>query len=213
MTSPLQPDPLLLASTSPRRLDLLKEHGYLFEASPPPFEEPDEKHPHVPPTLHAESIAFFKACSVARKYPGATILAADTFATLHNEIIGKPKDRDHAKRILTRLSDTRHDVVTGVALLHPASGHRMLRHSVSGVRVRSLSEDMIQSYLDTGEWEGKAGAYGIQEQGDGFVASLDGSFTNVVGLPMELLAQMFEQWLRDSTSFKPGRSLSVLDEE
>jgi septum formation protein len=191
-----QPEPLILASTSPRRAELLREAGYEFEVVAPRFEEPVDRHPHVDGTLHAESLAWFKARSVATAHFDRTILAADTIAFLHGEVVGKPQDRADARRILRAMSSTTHQVITGLALLAPARGRRLLQHDTTTVRVRALSDGMIEEYLDSGQWQGKAGAYGIQELGDAFVEEIQGSFSNVVGLPMELLGRMFREWLR-----------------
>ncbi|HVP10061.1 MAG TPA: nucleoside triphosphate pyrophosphatase [Phycisphaerae bacterium] len=198
MNGPIQPDPLVLASASPRRAQILSEAGYRFQVAAPSLREPEWVHPHVAPTLHAESLAYFKARSVAPDHMDKTVLAADTIAVIENEIIGKPIDRDDAYRILRRLSGTTHSVITGVVLLQPASGRRLLQHGISTVSVRTLSDQAIQAYLDTGAWEGKAGAYGIQDQDDPFVEKVAGSFTNVVGLPIELVARMFEHWVLET---------------
>lgn len=194
MATPPQPDRLILASVSPRRAELLCEAGYRFTVIQPPLQEPDERHPHVDVASYAESLAFFKASSIAEHHPDATILAADTITVLGDEIFGKPADRVDALRTLRALSGTLHSVITGVALLHPRSERRLIDHAVTRVRVRTLSAATIEAYLDTGQWQGKAGAYGIQDEGDPFVEKIDGSFTNVVGLPMELLARMFREW-------------------
>ncbi len=196
MADPIQPDSLLLASSSARRHQLMDEAGYRFDIATPPFEEPSEaRHPDVPPAIHAESLAYFKASSVARLHPGHTILAADTIACLDGQVIGKPANRDDARFILGRLSGTTHEVISGVALIDPEACRRMLRHDVTVVRIRPLDAEEIEDYLDSGEWKGKAGAYGIQDHGDRFVERVDGSFTNVVGLPMELIAVMFRGWV------------------
>jgi nucleoside triphosphate pyrophosphatase len=195
MTSTIvQPRPLVLASMSPRRRELMTARGYEFETIDPPFEEPDAASPHVPPANHVESLAFFKARSVSKQFPEHVILAADTIAYLHGEIIGKPIDRKDARRILEEMSDSTHEVLTGVALYAPKSGRRRITHDVTRLRLRELSGKEIEAYLDTGEWIGKAGAYGIQDQGDKFVERVDGSFTNVVGLPMELVERLFVEW-------------------
>lgn len=194
MSKPVQPDPLLLASASPRRVQLLREAGYAFRIAAPSISEPEAAHPHVSPPEYAESLAWFKACSVAPDHTGDAILAADTIAVVDGRIIGKPADRADARRIIECLSGTSHQVITGIALYQPGSQRRMLQHDVSRVRVRRLSGEEIEAYLRTDKWHGKAGAYGIQEEGDAFVEEVEGSFTNVVGLPMELLARLFETW-------------------
>jgi septum formation protein len=140
-------------------------------------------------------LAYFKAAGVAAVHPDKIVLAADTIAALESQIIGKPADREDARRILRRLSGTTHSVITGVVLLQRASGRRRLQHCISTVRLCTLDDRAIATYLDTGAWEGKAGAYGIQDQDDPFVEKISGSFTNVVGLPMELVTGMFEQWV------------------
>lgn len=194
MNAPTQPEPLVLASGSPRRAELLRAAGYRFEVAEPTLSEPQWVHPHLAPALHAESLAYFKARSIAGDHLEKTVLAADTIAVLDADVIGKPADREDARRILRRLSGTTHTVITGLVLLDPADGRRLLQHNISEVRVRDLGDEMIEEYLDTNQWRGKAGAYGIQDQDDPFVETLTGSFTNVVGLPMELLARMFEHW-------------------
>ncbi len=211
MSQPIQPETLLLASTSPRRQELLRKANYAFEVASPPLDEPDPLHAHVTPTSHVESLAFFKACSVASEYPTKTILGADTIAVLGEEIIGKPSDREDARRILTLLSGTVHNVITGLALLQPSLGRRMLTHDVSTIQVRSLSPEKIEAYLETDQWRGKAGAYGIQDHGDAFVEKTVGSFTNIVGLPMERLALMFSQWVEQAAMFKPGSTVIMVD--
>ncbi len=197
MAGPRQPPNLILASASPRRRQLLSDAGYAYEAIDPPFVEPDDAHPHVAPSLHAESLAFFKASSVASSCPDRPILGADTIAAYDGRIIGKPRDEEDAFRILSSLSGTSHSVITGIVLVHHASGKRLLQHDVSTVVMRKLSDEAIRAYLRSGAWHGKAGAYGVQDEDDPFVEEVIGSFTNVVGLPMELLERMFETWLRD----------------
>jgi septum formation protein len=191
---PSQPRPLVLASTSPQRAELLREAGYDFSVAPPRIEEPDERHPHVDPCQYAESLAYFKARSVAASNIDRTILSADTITYIDNDVIGKPADEQDARRILKRLSGTTHQVITGVALLFPARGRRLMQHDISTIHMRPLSDETIDNYMKSGEWQGKAGAYGIQDCGDKFVERAEGSFTNIVGLPMELVAKMFASW-------------------
>ena len=172
----------------------MQEAGYQFQLADPPIPEPHELHPHVNPASYAESLAYFKAHSLSDAFPDKVILGADTIASYNGEIIGKPENREDAGRILRKLSGTTHEVITGLALLHPVRDRRELRHAISTVRVRTLSDAMIENYLDTNAWQGKAGAYGIQDQNDPFVDKLTGSFTNVVGLPLELLREVFKSW-------------------
>lgn len=186
---------LILASASPRRAQLLREHGYVFEVIPPPLEEPAQLAEQLTPIQLAEALSLFKAQSVADTLAtfDGWILAADTLAALGGEIFGKPRDLDDARRILETLSGTTHQVITGVTLLDPARHRRLIRHDVTAVTMRKLTGQQLGDYLDSGPWRGKAGAYGIQDVGDPFVEKIEGSFTNVVGLPMKLLAEMLDE--------------------
>ncbi len=174
---------------------MLRQAGYEFDVAVPPFEEPSFLHPNVAPQRHAEALAYFKACSVADHMRDVVVLGADTLAAFDGIAIGKAEDRDDARRILKRLSATTHRVITGVALVDATTNRRLMRHDISVVRVRPLSDAMIEAYLDSGDWEGKAGAYGIQDQNDPFVERVEGSLSNVVGLPMELIETMFRDWV------------------
>lgn len=182
----------ILASSSPRRQQLLGEAGYRFDVVDPPLEEPDERHKGLAPAQLAEALAYFKARAVAegRGY-AQPVLAADTVVALGEQVIGKPIDADDARRILSSLAGTQHEVITGVALVAPG-GRRALASRTTRVRMRELSPDQIGQYISTGLWEGKAGAYGIQDGDDAFVEAIDGSFSNVVGLPMELVPMLLE---------------------
>ena len=182
------PPKLILASVSPRRAQLLREHGYEFSIVEPPLSEPSYE--HLGPGQLAEALSYFKARSVAERLSEGLVLGADTVASLGHEVFGKPADRRDAERILRALSGTTHDVITGVTLMDASSAKRLIRHTVTGVIMRALSDAQLSAYLDSNDWRGKAGAYGIQDCGDEFVERIEGSFTNVVGLPMELLAEM-----------------------
>jgi septum formation protein len=131
-----------------------------------------------------------KAASVAPMYTEEIIIAADTVAVLGDQIFGKPTDRADAERILRAITGTTHQVITGVTVINAATTRTLTRHDVTYVTMRRLDDAELKAYLDTNAWRGKAGAYGIQDHGDKFVTKLDGSFSNVVGLPMELLERM-----------------------
>ena len=183
---------LVLASSSPRRRELLAEAGYDFEVVDPPIAEPADLGPALMPVGRAEALAYFKARSVAELMSQAYILGADTVvaaAGASGELLGKPADSTEAARMLRRLSGTRHRVITGVALLGPG-GYRHISSEVTHVTMRLMTEEEIESYVASGEWTGKAGAYAIQESADRFVEKVEGSFSNVVGLPMELVGRM-----------------------
>lgn len=199
MTASQPPPPgasyrLILASASPRRAELLREHGYAFDVKVSPYEEPTTLDKGISPAAHAEALSIFKATSVADVVTNGLILAADTIAELNGCIFGKPADRDDARRILTTLAGTTHRVITAITLLDASRGTRLTRHATTNITMRPLPAEEIEAYLNTQAWEGKAGAYGIQDVGDQFVEVVDGSFTNVVGLPIELLSEMLDAW-------------------
>lgn len=170
----------------------MTEAGYRFEAVDPPFDEPSDLGPALRPARRAEALAYFKARSVAESMPAAYVLGADTIvasAGSPGEVLGKPSDVADAERMLRRLSGTRHRVITGVSLLGPG-GCRRIVSAVTYVTMRSLTDDEVRQYVDSREWEGKAGGYGIQGPADRFVAGVEGSFSNVIGLPMEMVADL-----------------------
>jgi septum formation protein len=188
---PMQkPRRLILASASPRRVSLMREHGYDVEVMEPPVEEPKRLPEDVSPAGQAEALSYFKAQSVARLAPDAWVIAGDTIVTLEGRLFGKPADRDDARRILSMLAGTTHEVITGVTLLHASSNDRWIDHDTTAVTMRAITREELDAYLDSGAWAGKAGAYGIQDRGDAFIERIDGSFTNVVGFPMELVARL-----------------------
>ncbi len=188
------PRRLVLASVSPRRAQLMREHGYVFDLAAPTVDEPAHAGVGVPPAHVAEALSYFKARSVAQPPFDGLVIAADTIAAAGGDVFGKPEDRDDARRILSRLAGAEHEVITGVTVLDALSGRRDIRHDVTRIVMRALSDAEMEEYLDSGEWEGKAGAYGIQDHGDRFVERVEGSFTNVVGLPMELLGRMLSEF-------------------
>jgi len=180
---------LVLASSSQQRRQLLAQASVPFQAVDPPLAEPDEVLDGLDPVGQAEALAYFKARAVSETHPEATVMAADTVVAVGQEILGKPSDAHDARRMLTQLSGTRHRVITGVALIEPR-GKRTIDSDVTYVTMREMTEREIQAYIDSGEWIGKAGAYAIQLSADRYVEKIEGSFTNVVGLPMELVARL-----------------------
>ncbi len=181
---------IILASSSPRRKSLLAEGGIAFTVVEPPLEEPSSLPAEMSPAQVAEATAYFKARSVAQCHCDKLVLGADTVvAAADGGILGKPADRNDARAMLETLSGSRHSVITGVALLGPGP-RRLIASETTFVTMRRMSESEIVAYLDSGEWQGKAGAYAIQETADRFITSVEGSFSNVVGLPMELLERM-----------------------
>jgi septum formation protein len=181
---------LVLASASPRRRSILAEMGVRFDVDPPTQPEPDPADfPSV--ELFATHAAHRKAVEVAdRRSPDEWILAADTVVEVGGTVLGKPLDRADAKRILQLLVGRRHRTWTGLCLLRCRDRMALLYAEASWVTFRKIGDDRLEDYLDSGAWKGKAGAYGIQDRDDPFVESLEGSFTNVVGLPMEGLGRL-----------------------
>ncbi|MCC7293042.1 MAG: septum formation protein Maf [Phycisphaerales bacterium] len=188
---------LILASASPQRAELLRRHEYDFRVVPSPLPEPEAPQlgSTMTPAALAAELSAFKAKAVATLVREGVILGADTVAAIGDRVFGKPVDRADAHHTLASLGGTSHQVITGLTLLDAATGRCDTRTDTTVVVMRRLSEAELEGYLDTGAWEGKAGAYGIQDHGDAFVERIEGSFTNVVGLPMELLAEMLGAWL------------------
>lgn len=180
----------ILASASPRRRDLLARAGYSFEIVVPDVDESAYSQDGQTACRLAEILALAKATAVARHYPERLVLGADTVVDADGEIIGKPTDAADAERITRKLFSAAHQVITGVALLRLADGLEIVRSDVTTVYPKPLTEQQIAEHVAGGNWQGKAGAYGIQDSGDAFVDHLDGSLTNVMGLPMELIHRL-----------------------
>ena len=174
---------LVLASRSPRRADLLTRAGYRFEVAPADIDE--RRRDGEAPRELVRRLAREKAAAVAPRHPGAVVLGADTLVVVDGAVLGKPDGAGGAAAMLRRLSGRAHEVLTGVAL-HAAGG---CRDGVQSTRVvfRALSPDDVAWYVATGESADKAGAYSIQGRASRFVTRIEGSYTNVVGLPVELV--------------------------
>ncbi len=182
MSAGPNPIPLILASASPRRLDLLRQVGIVPSAVDPAAID-EAPLPAELPHLYARRIADAKALAVAPRHPGAFVLAADTVVALGRRILPKAEDEATARRCLTLLSGRRHRVLGAVALMAP-DGRLRRRLVTTQVSLRRLSAAEIKDYLAGGEWHGKAGGYAIQGQAAGFIPWINGSYPNVVGLPL-----------------------------
>jgi septum formation protein len=185
---------LILASASPRRRQLLTEAGYDIEVDPSDVDEP-EPGPGAEPAAYVAGLAWKKAEAVARRRGTGLILAADTVGAVDGQILNKPVDRADAERMIRLQEGRDSDVLTGLCLYQAGRDAWVGAVEVSVVRFRRLDEAERRGFLDSGRWEGKAGAYGVQDR-DPFVEVARGSFSNVVGLPMERLAAL----LRDHSS-------------
>lgn len=182
---------LVLASASPRRQSLLSEAGYDFLVDPADIDE-SATPADQPPTAIACLLAQAKAQAVAVRHPDAVVLGADTVVAVGPVILGKPTDRADARRILCTLSGTTHQVITGVCLIRGSDRWQRIAHAASTVQMKTISNAELEAYLDSGQWQGKAGAYGIQDD-DPFVLRMDGSHSNIVGLPMELTRELLAE--------------------
>jgi len=178
---------LILASASPRRRDLLTEAGYSFEVAPSDVDESAFPTEGLSPHQYAERLALAKAEDVAAQFPDRLVLGADTLVDCQGEIIGKPTDATDAERITRLLFSRPHHVITGIALVRVTDNTEIVESDTTTVYPRKLTEQQIAAHLASGTWQDKAGAYAIQENGDQFIQRIEGSLTNVMGLPMELL--------------------------
>ena len=184
--------PLLLASGSPRRAQLLTVAGFDLEIVTPDFAEKTD------PQFTARELttwnAVGKGLSVARRHPNRAVLAGDTVVALDREIIGKPRDFDDAVQILKKLSGRSHHVYSSVFVTKAGAGRGRLLCETSQVRFRKLNEREICDYLRKIDPLDKAGAYAAQGHGAEIIASIDGSYSNVVGLPMERTVEVLKRF-------------------
>jgi nucleoside triphosphate pyrophosphatase len=213
MPTPLPPAPshqphLILASGSPRRRELLQEAGYFFTVIPPNTDVECGVCSESGPAGLVADLAYRKAAAVVRQLRSqspttspqspAIILAADTVAECDGFILGKPRDEEMARAMLRQLSGRDHRVLTGICLFPlllphpPGEGTPLIRVAVTKLRMDHLTDQNLDEYLASGQWEGKAGAFGYQDR-LGWVHIVEGSASNVVGLPMELLATMLAE--------------------
>jgi septum formation protein len=179
---------LILASASPRRADLLRAAGIVFEVVPAHVDECARK--GEPPPAYVERIAKEKACAVSKDYPDAAILAADTTVVIDGLTLGKPVNDDDARAMLRRLSGRTHEVLTGVALI--ANGRTKTAVETTHVCFAPMSDADVEWYVASGEPRGKAGAYAIQGLASRFVDRIEGSYSNVVGLPVALVWRLLQ---------------------
>jgi len=189
---------LILASNSPRRIVLLKSLGYHFDIVPHDIEECIIG--NVLPMELVQNLAFLKATDVARRVSNAIIISADTVIVHKKSILGKPKDVSDAKRILSILSDSEHDIISGVCVMEMPSRKKMLRIERTHIKMKSMEDEEIDRYILTGEAMDKAGAYAIQGEGRKYIEKIDGSYSNAVGLPLELLQEMLNHFMNDENA-------------
>jgi septum formation protein len=172
----------ILASASPRRQTLLRQVGLSFVVVPSRIREANQGHTN--PRQHAIYWATIKAVEVSRRHPNTWVLGADTVVVLDSEILGKPSSSAEATAMLSRLSGRSHEVVTGLCLTLGHAGVQEQQFAETKVFMKRLTEEEIHGYVETGEPMDKAGAYGIQGIGGCLVERIEGSYSNVVGLPL-----------------------------
>jgi len=183
---------MILASASPRRSELLREMGVPFAVVR--NQVPEVAPEHLSPVETAEINAYRKARATAKQHPDAFVLGADTVVSLGAAVFGKPADMADAEQMLARLQGRTHQVITGVCLVH-LRAHRQRLFAVStAVTFRKLHIGQIRRYLSKIFPFDKAGSYAIQEEGDLIVKGIAGSFSNVVGLPVERLREELKSW-------------------
>ena len=185
--------PVILASASPRRRQLLAEAGYQFNVIHPDIDETAYSADQIDPSQYAEQLALAKAKSVADKYPDSLVIGADTIVDFLGRIIGKPADAKEARLIVQMLFSTPHKVITGLAICRIRDGIEFVTHDSTTVYPKPMVQEQIDEHIKSNSWKDKAGAYAIQENGDEFIEKIEGSMTNVMGLPMELLEQLLHK--------------------
>lgn len=188
---------LVLASSSPRRQELITLLGLPVQILPSRAEENTPE--HWSPSQIVEGLAERKALAVIKEHSenlelSSIVIGSDTIVVLNGKVMGKPRDVQEAEQMLQELSGKVHEVYTGISCIRVSDAKAVTTHGVTKVRMRSLSKDQISRYVATGEPMDKAGSYGIQELGSLLVESIEGCYFNVVGLPVSLLAVQLEQF-------------------
>ncbi|THB78167.1 MAG: septum formation protein Maf [Desulfobulbaceae bacterium] len=183
---------LILASASPRRKSMLENLGIRFSICSAEIDE--EPRPGEMPENLVVRLATEKVQSVAQRYPESWVLGADTIVCINDEILGKPTDQDEAVEMLMRLSGTTHDVFTGYSLLHRVYAIERSGYRRSGVSFGAFDLATAQAYVATGEPLDKAGAYGIQGLGSGLVREITGSYTSIVGIPLDSVISLLTEY-------------------
>jgi septum formation protein len=187
---------LVLASRSPRRRELLCEAGYRFEVCLPSEEAECGLCSDESPVQMVTRFAYQKAADVARRIDKGIVISCDTVVECKGQILGKPLDEDHARQMLQALSGQEHRVLSGLCLWKMPDREPKIRVDITTLGMDRLSDEQLEEYLAGGQWEGKAGAFGYQDR-LGWVHIVEGSESNVVGLPMELLSEMLGEMIGD----------------
>jgi septum formation protein len=190
--SPLQQKPLVLASRSPRRAEILQAVDWPFDIVAANIDETRLEDEDA--LAYVERLAKTKAATVAKKMAGRLVLGADTVVVIEGTILGQPKDKNDAGQMLKLLSGKWHEVLTGVALARVAANSvEVVEHEITRVRFAELSQAEIDWYVGTGEPMDKAGAYAIQGRAARFIEEIQGDYFNIVGLPIRLVYELLRR--------------------
>lgn len=182
---------IILASTSPRRFEILSESGIPFTVSAPDYEE--DMTLYTDPVLLAKELSLGKALAVAEKYPEAIVIGADTFISYQGVLLGKPHTGERAREMLQKLSGSTHSVVTGLSVVSLSENKKLQEVEEARVTFRGISADEIEEYLATGEPLDRAGAYAIQGGAKKFVEHIEGDYRGILGLPLARLLVILEK--------------------
>jgi septum formation protein len=185
---------VILASASPRRVELLRHVIFSFKVLP--SNAPESEHEQFTPREIALLNACRKARAVAKRCPDALVIGADTVVALGTSLYGKPRNRQDACRMLSELEGRTHEVLTGVCLLHLRGHRETVFADQTTVTFRNLTLASIRHYVAATKPLDKAGAYAIQDEGESIIARIDGSYSNVVGLPIERLREELGRWTK-----------------
>src|SRR5215831_3616527 len=196
--------PLILASVSPRRAELLRQLGHEFKVIASDVRE--IHHGELTAQEIAQINAYRKARAVAKRFPDALVLGADTLVCIGSKLFGKPGNLEEAYEMLEQLQGRTHEVVTAICLLHLRTHRQRIFCDTTSVTFRRLDAVKIRRYLTKVNPLDKAGAYAIQEEGDLIVEGISGSYTNVVGLPLERLRAELQSWAIPTTALNPAVS-------
>jgi len=187
---------LILASSSPRRIEILDRLGIEFEVVPSDIEEP-EPLPGEDPISFAKRVSMLKADKVRQKRKEGIILGVDTVVEISGLLLGKPADRESARNMLRLLSGKVHRVITGFTVISIKNRRLISDAVITAVKFRRLREEEIEDYLDRGEYMDKAGAYAIQGYGSNFIEYIKGCYYNVMGLPTERVIEVLRYILSE----------------
>lgn len=196
------PPTIYLASTSPRRAKLMREAGVAFEPIAPPFDDSTVDLGNTPAHLAVEALAYLKAASTAEVVDRGIVIGSDTMLAVDDRAVGKPADRADAERMLSELIGRAHDALTGVALIDAETKRCAVFADRTRVTIENLGDETLDRYLDSGEWQGKAGGYNLAELADRWRLVVDGDPTTVVGLPMARLLEQLPHFTAPETPAK-----------